>query len=58
MAKLEIDKEDVHDRKKWRMNVMKRNNDSTLIINYFFQDYLYKNITYSSMAQLIARWVF
>ena len=24
MAELEIDKEDVHDRKKWRMNVMKR----------------------------------
>ena len=24
MAKLEIDKEDVHDRKKWRRNVMKR----------------------------------
>ena len=24
MAELEIDKEDVHDRKKWRENVMKR----------------------------------
>ena len=24
MAKLEIDREDVHDRKKWRKNVMKR----------------------------------
>ena len=24
MAELEIDKEDVHDRKKWRRNVMKR----------------------------------
>ena len=24
MAELEIDKEDVHDRKKWRQNVMKR----------------------------------
>ena len=24
MAELEIDKEDFHDRKKWRMNVMKR----------------------------------
>ena len=24
MAKLEIDKEDVHDRNKWRRNVMKR----------------------------------
>ena len=24
MAELEIDKEDVHDRKKWRKNVMKR----------------------------------
>ena len=24
MAELEIDKEDVHDRKRWRMNVMKR----------------------------------
>ena len=24
MAELEIDKEDVHDRKKWRGNVMKR----------------------------------
>ena len=24
MAKLEIDKKDVHDRKKWRRNVMKR----------------------------------
>ena len=24
MAELEIDKEDVHDRKKWRINVMKR----------------------------------
>ena len=25
MAEVEIDKEDVHDRKKWRRNVMKRN---------------------------------
>ena len=25
MVELEIDKEDVHDRKKWRRNVMKRN---------------------------------
>ena len=25
MAELEIDREDVHDRKKWRKNVMKRN---------------------------------
>ena len=24
MAELEIDKEDVHDRKKWRRNVMKK----------------------------------
>ena len=24
MAELEIDREDVHDRKKWRMNVIKR----------------------------------
>ena len=24
MAEFKIDKEDVHDRKKWRMNVMKR----------------------------------
>ena len=27
MAELEIDKEDVHDKKKWRMNVMKRKSD-------------------------------
>ena len=27
MAELEIDKEDVHDRKKWRRNVMKRNSN-------------------------------
>ena len=28
MVKLEIDKEDVHDRKKWRGNVMKRKSNS------------------------------
>ena len=27
MADLKIDKEDVHDRKKWRENVMKRNSN-------------------------------
>ena len=29
MAKLEIDKEDVHDRKKWRRNVMKRKSNAS-----------------------------
>ena len=27
MAELEIDKENVHDRKKWRRNVMKKNSN-------------------------------
>ena len=35
MAELEIDKEDVHNRKKWRVNVMKRksNPNGKLTIN-------------------------
>ena len=37
MAGLEIDKEDVHDRKKWRGNVMKRKSNPIrkLIINRY-----------------------
>ena len=33
MAELEIDREDVHDRKKWRNNVMKRKSCSTQMIS-------------------------
>ena len=33
MAVLEIDKEDVHDRKKWRRNVMKRKSTSDVQVS-------------------------
>ena len=34
MAELEIDKEDVHDRKKWKRNVMKRKFNPIRKTNY------------------------
>ena len=48
MAKLEIDREDVHHRKKWRKNVMKRKSNP---IGYRKMDYkpiiyIYSHITF------------
>ena len=43
MAELEIDKEDVHDRKKWRNNVIKRKTDYKSII-YTIYAYFYVKV--------------
>ena len=45
MAELEIDRKDVHDRKKWRKNVMKRKStpyrkmDKPIIYNELYSEY-------------------
>ena len=41
MAKLEIDKEDVHDRNKWRRNVMKRKSNHIKKTEYKLIIYIY-----------------
>ena len=48
MAELEIDKEDVHDRRKWRRNVVKRNSNTIgkrTINRYHIYIYIYTKIT-------------
>ena len=41
MAELEIDKEDVHDRRKWRSNVMKRKSNASWKTDYKPIIYIY-----------------
>ena len=43
MAEIEIDKEDAHDRKKWRRNVMKRKSNpiEKRAINQYIYIYIY-----------------
>ena len=55
MAALEIDKEDVHDRKKWRRNVMKRHptlSENRLLTDiYIFE--LYISLVYSPFSDRV-----
>ena len=51
MAKLEIDKEDVHDRRKWRRNVVKRKSNPKV----YFPQILSDHITYNKQIIILRK---